>query len=95
MSPRLAQLVAQMPEMRKDLMANEAAIQELYELFDKQWRNIDDELQTEIEDLHSAYTLEREAIENEEEKQAQISWEGYLEAQEDAYRQFRRDGGYR
>lgn len=95
MSPRLAQLVEQMPEMRKNLIENEAAIQELYGLFSKEWRRLSDELQTEIEDLHSDYKAEREALDDEEEKQAYIARLGYEEAQADAYRQFRRDGGYR
>jgi ABC-type Zn2+ transport system substrate-binding protein/surface adhesin len=69
MSPRLAQLIAQMPTMRTDLMAHEAAIQEMYALFEKQWRNISEELQIEIEDLHGAYLSARDDFDEEQRRE--------------------------
>jgi hypothetical protein len=69
MSPRLAQLIAQIPAMRTDLMAHEAAIQEMYALFEKQWRNISEELQIEIEDLHGAYLSAREDFDEEQRRE--------------------------
>jgi hypothetical protein len=92
MSPRLAQLIALMPTMRTDLLDHADSIKELYSLFDKEWRTLTDEMQTEIEDLHGDLCAEQELEADQQYKQDCIDAEGEKDAQRSAYQNMLRDG---
>ena len=92
MSPRLSELIALIPTMRTDLLDHADSIKELYSLFDKEWRSLSDELQTEIEDLHGDLCAEQELEADQQYKQDCIDAEGEKDAQRSAYQNFLRDG---
>ena len=92
MSPRLAELIALMPSMRTDLLDHAEKINELYSLFDKEWRTLTDEMQTEIEDLHGELCAEQELEADDQYKKDCIDAEGEKDAQRSAYQNFLRDG---